>query len=126
MPTTETTDLILTLFRAAVARPGVWTPDIIHGVIDQPEQFGEPCEHCADEDHTVTMNVYMGSLTSGDGVMLSGCAPCMVNAVAADADPEVTVQIETQTSHPAPPYEPPVHVVEMVPGLDPDDPMAYR
>lgn len=96
MPTTLVSADILKNFQAAVEPLVIVGLNIIHGVIDQPDQFGEQCEHCAAIASPTTMNIYMRSLASGEDVMISGCMPCMVQAVAADADPDHTVQLETQ------------------------------
>lgn len=102
MPTTETDALTLSMFRAAVGQLTITTLHITHAYTDHEDEFGAPCEHCADQDATVTMNAYLLSLSSGENVMLTGCAPCLIHAVASDADPEATVRLETYRARTAP------------------------
>lgn len=98
MPTTYSQDVVTTLFDAALTALGVTTIALGHTPIASldSDAFAE-CEHCADGSLTI-MQVYFRSMSTSEDVMATGCAPCMVKLIAADADSAVRVHIETELS----------------------------
>ncbi len=96
MPTTTVPQdgFTLSLFRQAVIEHGVTTLSFTHHLVGKLDNQGEVCAHCSDIAQ-VTLQVYFRSLSTGEDVMMDGCATCLVAAVAADAASDLPVQLET-------------------------------
>ena len=77
---------------------GITTLGLEHQVADYLDNYGEHCEHCehcATSPRMVNTQAYFTSMATGEEVMLDGCANCMIKAIAADADSDHRVVLET-------------------------------